>query len=332
MFGLRFAKASPTTHVMLFKDGKVRREGPGLSLWYYGPTSTLVYVPLASVDVPFLFEQTSSDFQTVSVQGQLTYRVADPRKLAALMDFSVTRGGRYASSDPEKLNDRLIATAQVLISGQTHLMPLRDVLTAYDALRAAALDGMRKADAITMLGLEVLDLTISSIRPAPDVAKALEAQTREELQRRSDEAIYARRNAAVEQERRIKESELNTEIAIEEKKRVKRETQMAAEIAIEEQRQNLIGRRVENEKKEADAQAYAVEALMRAVKDVDWRTLTAMNAGKLDARQNIAMAFRELAGGAAKIGTLNITPDLLDTLMADPANAGHNAANRRPER
>src|SRR5690349_19125947 len=110
MFGLRFVKTPPTTHVILFKNGKPHRQGAGLSFWYYGPTSTLVQVPLASVDVPFVFEQTSADFQTVTVQGQLSYRITDAQKLAALMDFSVTRSGRYASSDPDKLNDRLVAT------------------------------------------------------------------------------------------------------------------------------------------------------------------------------------------------------------------------------
>lgn len=315
MFGLRFVKTAPTTHVMLFKNGKVHREGAGLSFWYYGPTSTLVQVPLASVDVPFVFEETSADFQTVTVQGQLSYRVVDPRKLAALMDFSMTRGGRYASSDPDRLNDRLVATARVLTSGMTMKMPLRDLLTAYETLRAHALEGMRKSETVTSIGLEVLDLTISVIRPDPEVAKALEAQTREELQRRSDEAVYARRNAAVELERGIKESELNTEIAVEQKRRVKRETQMAADIAVEEQRQGLLERRVANDRKEADAQAYAMEAVLKTVKEVDWRTLLALNSAKMDAKQSIALAFRELAENAGKIGELNISPELLESLV-----------------
>ena len=87
-----------------------------------------------------------------------------------------------------------------------------------------------------MLGVEILGLAVLSIRPTPEMARALEAEAREALQRQSDEAIYARRNAAVEQERRIKESELHTEIAVQEKQRQIRETQMAADIAVEEQR------------------------------------------------------------------------------------------------
>ena len=43
--------------------------------------------------------------------------------------------------------------------------------------------------------------------------------TREEILKKADEALYERRNASIEQERRVKENELNTEIAIENKKK-----------------------------------------------------------------------------------------------------------------
>lgn len=47
---------------------------------------------------------------------------------------------------------------------------------------------------------------------------------------------------------------------------------------------------------------------------MDWRLLTALT-GSLDPRNNIALAFRELAENAGKIGNLNITPDLLENLL-----------------
>jgi len=53
MLTIRFMKAPPTTYVLQFKNGQVRREGPGLSFFYYAPTSTIVTVPLESADVPF---------------------------------------------------------------------------------------------------------------------------------------------------------------------------------------------------------------------------------------------------------------------------------------
>src|SRR5947209_9788705 len=97
MFGIRYYKAAPTTFVMQFVNGRVEREGTGLSFFYFAPQTTLVAVPVGSTDVPFIFNQTTADFQAVTVQGHLTYRVADPRRLAALLDYSVRPDGGQRS-------------------------------------------------------------------------------------------------------------------------------------------------------------------------------------------------------------------------------------------
>ena len=110
-------------------------------------------------------------------------------------------------------------------------------------------------------------------------------------------------------------AELNTEIAVQQKTRQVRETQMAAEIAVEEQRASLVDSRVENERKEADARAHALRVTLEPLKEVDWRTLMAASSGAADPKLLIAMAFRELAENAGKVGELNITPDLLNTLL-----------------
>src|SRR3954466_14520545 len=96
-FGVSFMKAPPTSYVLHYKHGLVKREGPGLSFFYYAPTSTIVSVPLASSDVPFVFNESTADFQSVTLQGQLTYRVADPRRLAALLDYSIDARGKYVA-------------------------------------------------------------------------------------------------------------------------------------------------------------------------------------------------------------------------------------------
>ena len=41
----RYLKAAPTTWVMQLKSGKVKREGAGLSFFYWAPTTTLATVP-----------------------------------------------------------------------------------------------------------------------------------------------------------------------------------------------------------------------------------------------------------------------------------------------
>ena len=42
MLGIRFVKSQPTTYLLQYKGGRVKREGAGLSFFYYAPTTTLV--------------------------------------------------------------------------------------------------------------------------------------------------------------------------------------------------------------------------------------------------------------------------------------------------
>ena len=312
---LNFMKVPPTTYVLQYKHGKVKREGLGLSFVYYAPTSTIVAIPMASADVPFVFQETTADFQSVTIQGQLTYRVADPTRLASLLDFSVDKHRRYVSDDPLKLPERLIHALHTLTRAITQRLVLNDALVSSDSIVAEALARLRKSEAVSALGVEILSLSILGIQPTPETGRALEAEAREALQGRADEAIYARRNAAVEQERLIKESELNTEIAVEEKKRQIRETQMAAEIAVEEQRSQLIDRRVENEHKDADSRAYTLTETLRPLRDLDWKTLMMLGGKNADPKAMVALAFQEMAENAQKIGELNVSPDLLRSLI-----------------
>ena len=315
----RYMKAAPTTYVLHFRNGKLLKEGPGLAFFYYSPTSTIVTVAQASADAPFAFQENTGDFQTVTIQGQVTYRVTDAKKLAATLDLSVAPNGVYRTDDYQKLPERLVREIQMLMRAEVQKMTLREALTGSGKLNSQVVAQLRSAESVGQLGVEILNLSLVSIRPTPEMAKALEAEAREELQRRSDEAIYARRNNAVEQERRIKESELNTEIAVEEKQRQIREARMAADIAVEKQRAVLMEQRIENERKEADSRGYALEATLKPVRDVDWRTLTTVFAQGMDSKTLIASAFQDLANNAQKIGELNISPDLLNTLLSAKA-------------
>jgi regulator of protease activity HflC (stomatin/prohibitin superfamily) len=308
-------KAAPTTYVMHFSGGRLRREGPGLAFFYLRPASTIVAMPQASADLPFAFAQVTADFQQVTVQGRLTYRIARPRDLAGLLDFSVTAGGAYRTDDPEKLPERLVHAAETLAREALEQRPLREALGAAGPLATAMLEGLRRAESVGRMGVEVLDLVITSIRPTPEMSRALEAEARESLQRESDLAIYTRRNAAVEQERLIKENELNTEIAVQQKERQIREARMAADVALEAQRTVLIERSSANERQQADARAYALNATLEPIRQVDWRTLMAVSANGGDPRTMLAVAFRELAENAGKIGQLTVTPDLLGSLL-----------------
>ena len=337
MLGMRFIKVQPTTYLMQFRGGRVVREGAGLAFFYYAPTTSLVAVPIASADAPFIFEEVTADFQTVTIQGQVTYRVTDPKKLAALMNFTLNaRGQNYVSDEPQKLPQRVINVVNVLARAELQTLPLRQAVRGSDALVQAVRKKLADSSDILQLGLEILGLSILAIKPTPETARALEAETREQLLKEADEAIYARRNSAVEQERAIKENELNTEIAVEQKKRQIREAQMdaeravqekrhqleqsdmAAKVGLEDKRKQLVMLASQNARAEADARAYGISTTVQALGTVDARVLQALVSAGMKPEQLIAAAFQELAGNADKIGQLEHFAGLAERVAAEP--------------
>ena len=334
MLGFRYMKASPSTYIIQYRNGQPVREGTGLAFFYFAPSASLVSVPLESVDVPFMFNEVSSDFQEVTVQGQVTYRVTDPKVLAGLMNFTLKANGEYVSEDPTKVPQRVVNAVQVQLNSVLQGKTLKELLRASENIVQSVRDGLRKPEGLSSLGLELVNLAVLAVKPNPETSRALESTVREQILKQADDATYLRRNSAIEQERAIKVNELNTEIAVETKKRQIRETQLEAEraalekrqeiqnqdmagrIALEDKNKSLTDLRMENAQKEADAKAYAVSAVMKAIQGVDPKVLQALNVGNADASTLIAMAFQGLAENASRIGELNISPDLLQQLTS----------------
>lgn len=337
MVGCKFIKFQPNDYLLQYKNGKIVKEGVGLSFFYYAPTTSLVSVPVGSTEAPFIFEEVTTDYQAVTIQGQVTYKVAEPKKIAELLNFTLDNTGRgYVSDDPKKLSQRIINTVQVLTKKEIQGLSLRDALRASESLVATITDGLKNNSEISSLGLQILGLSILAVKPNKETARALEAEAREQILKEADEAIYTRRNASVEQERKIKENELNTEIAIENKKRQIREAQMDAQKSVqekqqglqqsemvfnikqEEEKKKLVSLTVQNAREESDAKAYAISTTMKAFNGVDPNVVQALASAGMNPQQLIASAFQGIAERAGKIGHLNITPDLLQGLLKKP--------------
>jgi hypothetical protein len=334
MFGIGFIKAQPTTYLIQYRGGQAVREGVGLSFFYFRPTSSLVVVPVASQDQHFMFELITLDYQSVTVQGQVSFRVAEPHKAAQLLDFSLRQdASAYASEDPQKLKARVLAQVEVLAQQAVRGMALKQALLGAEAVAGRISAGLVEHREIASLGLEILDVSVLAIKPTPETARALEAEAREAILKASDEAIYARRNAAVEQERAIRENELDTEVAVEQKKRLIRETQldaeaslrqrkaelrqadMEADITLEERRKAWVERNAANSRMLAQAEAFRVGSVMEALEKADPRVVQSLAAVGMQPGQLIAQAFGGIAERAERIGQLNVSPELLRALL-----------------
>ncbi len=334
MFNVKYFKANSSTFIIKSVNGKVIKQGKGLSFWYNAATTSIAALPLNAQEAPFIFNFQTADFQGLRVQGQISFQVKDAQKTAEVLNFNLDKEGKsYASEDPLKLNDRVVRTAQTLIQAKIQSTPLRSALLLSQSLVTLVLEQLSNHAALDTLGIAILDVSIAAITPSPETLKALEAEARESLLKEADDAIYARRKFSVEQERTIQEAELETDLSIQKKKQQIEEARLdnertllreqaeieqerlEAEVNAEAKRNELVALSVKNQRIQSDENAHAIEAKMKAYRELPVENLKAMAMAKMNPEQLMAMAFETLALNAGKIGELNISPDLFSQLM-----------------
>ncbi len=280
-----YFKSEPTEYILAYRNGKIFRQGSGRAFWYWRPSTSIVLVPISTVDAPFVFNETTGNFQAVTLQGQITYRITAPETIAQLLNFTVNPLTRqYSSEDPAKLNQRIVNVIQMHTRKELQQLVLEDALHSTERLARSVLTTLREEPALAALGIECVSLFYTAIKATPEMTKALEAEYREALQKRADQAIYSRRADAVEQERKIKQNELSTAVAL------------------EQRRQELVALQGENARQEAEFDAEATRIRLTPYQ-------------QLEARQLLGLAFRDFAENAQKIGNLTITSEILAQLL-----------------
>lgn len=334
MLGIKYYKADSATYVIKSVNGRIRKKGKGLSFFYNNATTSIAAVPVNAQEAPFVASLQTADFQTVKLQGQITYQVTKPETINEILNFTLNNNGlSYLSEDPMKLSDRIIRIVQTIIQNEIQSRTLRQALKLNQSLVELIGNRLPKIETLQTMGVSVIDTSISAITSMPETAKALEAQAREEILKESDDAIYSRRESAVEQERKIREAELQTTLSVQQKEQEIEESRVAnerallrsqteteqerlqAEIDAEDQRTRLVTLNVKNRQKEAEAEAYTISTRMRAFKELPVENLKAIALANMEPEQLIAQAFDSLAQNAGKIGELNISPDLLGQII-----------------
>lgn len=334
MITIRYYKADSSTYAIKTTRGKEVKKGKGLSFFYNTATTSIAAIPMNAQEAPFIFNLQTNDFQSVKVQGQVTFRLVDPEKTAEMMNFTLKKDGvTYVSEDPLKLSDRVVRAVQAIVHNEVQTVSLRQGLGLGQPLVRLVKDELDQLLSLDGLGIAILDVAISGISPSTETARALEAEAREAILKEADDAIYARRKSSVEQERIIKEAELQTELSVQKKEQEIEESRienerailrgttetererLQAEIDAEQQRKELVLSSVENKKQQADSDAYAIQAQIKAFKELPVENLKAMAMANMKPEQLMALAFESLAQNAGKIGELNISPDLFGQMV-----------------
>ncbi|MBL8952408.1 MAG: band 7 protein [Myxococcaceae bacterium] len=304
----RHLRAEPTSHVLFWKDGALKREGRGLAFWFLPLGTSLAEVPLDDREITFCFRARSRDFQDVTVNGVIGYRITDPALLARHIDFSIDPASGGWNEEPlDRLAGLVTSLAQQLASTAIAKKPLTALLDeGVGAMRDAIHEGLTTDRAFSSIGVEIGSTRVSSIAPTPEMEQALQMPTREKIQQSADEATFQRRALAVEKERAIAENELANQIELAKRQEV------------------LIGQATQNKRLEAEAAARNVRINAEAKAD-DIRLVEEAKVGAERARMEIykvlppeallGLAARDLAGKLQTIGHLSLGGDSLTPLL-----------------
>jgi hypothetical protein len=273
-------------HIVRYRRGEIVRDGPGLAFWYLPYNTSIAAVPIATQDALFIFNETTRDFQTVAIQGAAAYRLRTPVDAAKSLDYTIDlRARHYKTKDPEKLPLRVINVVQAATRGHVLEMSLQDALTKVRDLASHVLAKVQQDPLLRALGVVIEGLHFTSVAATPEMRKALEADYREALQQKADQAVYARRASALEEERRLKQRELDTEVELENQRKALVDTQARNKVAL------------------AEADAKAEQLKLAPYGDVAPQVL-------------VGLALREWANSAPQISHLSITPDMLGQLVS----------------
>lgn len=387
---MRFKKFNPNEYVMVVKKGQVVKEGLGLSVLFNELSTSIMVVPSTAFDGEFAFDElVTSDYQSVCVQGVTTFMITDYAKAAKMLDFAYTPQVKMSDKifdAVESLENRINNIIKAIVIREVSRKDVRAVLRISDEMAKAIQESLSSDESISKLGVSVVSVNILGITPRAETRKALEAAAREQILKEQDDAIYKRRNAAIEQERIIKENEINTEIAVAEKEKEKEEKEqemkqyvqkceldmkmeaeereqqmklraMQAELSMESERQEkeyalremAVQKKIQidnqdmagkielekmnkeftelsaaNEKTKADIKAYAAEALVKAYNNINPAILESCAMAQMEPGALMAKAFMNIGENAEKIGSLNMTPDLLQSIVGamNPSQCG----------
>ena len=322
----RHLQATPTTYVQRLKNGKVNKDGIGIRFWFRQINTEVSEVPVDEQELPLLFHARTEDFQDVSVQATVTYRLAQPQRTVTRIDFSIDMAtGTWRSTPLEQLGGLLTELAQQHALGVLASMSLTAAMVdGPTVLRRTIGEGLGADQRLDDTGIDVVGVRVVAVRPAKDLELALQTPVAERLQQDADGARFERRAMAVEQERAISENELNSEIEL-----AKRTEELVEQEGLNERKRIAERAEASKIKIEAAARDSRISAAAKAESiEVVGAANAAAERASLEAYNGISdgtilgLAVKDLAANMPNIDSLVVAPDMVTSLLAKLGGGG----------
>jgi len=295
MLGFSYLKAKPTDYVLVYRGGKAKRQGLGFSGFVYAPFATAAAVPTDARDEIFAVEAATGDYQAITIQGLISFRIADPVAAALRQDFAIDfRTGRHTGEPLKQIVERLKAITQTACRGALGRSTLDTALNKSDTLSQTIHETIGADSNLAQGGIVIERVLVLSIKPAPDIRKALETPLREQLLRQADAATFERRRAAAAAEHDLK-------LRDEDNRRALAATELANQQALEGERKRLAEQRAATLETEALADAVALRERLRP-----WV--------ELPTQQIAALAFKDWANRDNALQSVALSSDAIDRI------------------
>jgi len=333
----RHLRSDASSHILHYRHSRLLKQGRGLSFWFLPMSDSLAEIPADDRELSVVLHGRSIDFQDITAQCVIGYRVEDPTKLAGRVDFTLdSRTGLFQKKPLESITQVLAQMAQQHASDYLAGMSVRTILAeGQTKIRERIEAGLAQEGLLDALGLEMVSVRISAVKPNPELEKALEAPMREHIKQEADEAAFQRRALAVEKERAIQENELQNriELAKREEQLINQEGQNERRKATETAEARQISSRSEADSRRIQAEAAALENRLEGQAEAE--SLQAVEGTRVELEQRrmevfkgmppaviFGLGFKELAGKLHTIEHLNLTPDLIGPMLANLLEAG----------
>jgi regulator of protease activity HflC (stomatin/prohibitin superfamily) len=303
-------RSEASSHVISYRKGKVRHSGRGLVFWFRRETASIAEIPMDDRETTLFVTGRSQDFQQVTMQGRLSWHVIDPEQLAQRVDFSIDLyNGRLRGEPIERIEARLAGLVNQAVMQYLAEAPVRTLLdVGIEPLRDRLEDALAAGTSLSDIGIAVVAVRVMSLTPSNELERALQTPTFEALQQKADEAMFERRALAVEKERAIAENELATKTEL-----ARREKTLISEEA--ENARNRATGLADAHQIEADAEASRIRVIGAAKAEADHAHIAIYR--DLSPAVLAGLAAYQLAGKLETIEHVNVTPDLLASLMGE---------------
>lgn len=323
---VRHLRSETSSHVLCARGGRAVRSGRGLAFWFLPLSASISELPADDRELAVLFHGRTRDFQDVTAEAVIIWRVEHPEALAQRVDFAIDlRTGQWLRKPLEQIGTLLTQQAQHLAWDHIAQSSLAQVLeSGIEGLGRRISTALSGDGTLAAMGVAVVGFRLAGIHPDPEVGRALQTPARELMQREADRATFERRAAAVEQERAIAENELHNRIEL-----ARQEEQLIRQQGTNDQRKAA---------DEAETQRIAAEAAaartrteraaeadgIRAVAGAEVAAEADRIAIYRDLPQEVllGLAARDLAGHLPEIGHLSLGGDSLGPVLARLLHAG----------